>query len=919
MGKGRRMTIVISGAMERAVDFTGIAPNHSILTDLAPPSDCFMIYIAFRATTLEAWEGGLFIDYALWSGYPSVAAGVTLTGSNAWQYHSADGKTWRVGQGVGLVLAVTSSNTTPDRSFDRICVQWVREVADDPSSDDVIIDDMDDGEAIEDTSKMLIGVPGGGIFAADVSRVKALLTAGRIESLIFDAPSGELRYTPVGGTPQTVAIGAYDAVGKLDTDLGNVGNPSTIEERNFKNAIHAADDDLGNLDSSLSDSEKETIRNKVSAERAPITFTNSNSTGSSSFDQGDRVWFTDIRKLYICRQRTTIQLRLIKTSPELFALAHPGAEDIVDALEGLTGNDRLNASAIRNLPDSDVSTDGTLTGDGSTGDPLRVDNEFTQSDESKLDSIDPGAKFVAVNPSGAATGDEIATLQVGTTVHPLPTGGGVGGGLDRVHSDSTLSGVGTSDSHLRVANPFTNSDESKLDGIESNAKDDQTPQEIYDAVDGIAQQGWALPGTLVAANRPDNLETETLDNIDIGGTVYAIPSPTAGSAVLVKYFQSAGKVVAQKLGDLAATGVYTPETVPHYVAQSGGYTLAIVNARDFSAEILNDNLYIGGGGPPDDGAGQSTFFVRSLSDLPDVTQANLGHQFYVLQDGLERVAINDPVVTTAPNGTFNAIAPRPDLHVVEALPATATLGYFYYLNSGDEHEGWYRWINFGGSVHDYEETTGRAALALSRTVNTQHAEWLGAFASTEDALEFTHSIEATTDYFYLDTTDDTIKILQQSTFADAGTVYDHFQWRIIGGQEQPAPSSNAWTLLYTGAVNFTNQDTFVLPNDSVPVPDNAVTLLLNFGAVTGSAVTRSGEFFEIPANFWREEVEENVAGARTIGGTSYLLIRDFIRTNETSNLVGRDIQIGRTAANEFLFGSESSSEDVHPVHVYYKT
>ena len=39
-----------------------------------------------------------------------------------------------------------------------------------------------------------------------------------------------------------------------------------------------------------------------------------------------------------------------------------------------------------------VASDGTLTGDGSSGSPLGVANEFTSADELKLNGIDPGAK-----------------------------------------------------------------------------------------------------------------------------------------------------------------------------------------------------------------------------------------------------------------------------------------------------------------------------------------------------------------------------------------------------------------------------------------------------------------------------------------------------------------------------------------------
>ena len=100
--------------------------------------------------------------------------------------------------------------------------------------------------------------------------------------------------------------------------------------------------------------------------------------------------------------------------------------EIKDALETLTGSNRLDASAIKNsLPTyppsgsrnglvpkfqgdvlgwrqdaqgtatgglASVSSDATITGDGTSGDPLAVANPFTAADETKLDGIETGAE-----------------------------------------------------------------------------------------------------------------------------------------------------------------------------------------------------------------------------------------------------------------------------------------------------------------------------------------------------------------------------------------------------------------------------------------------------------------------------------------------------------------------------------------------
>ena len=122
-----------------------------------------------------------------------------------------------------------------------------------------------------------------------------------------------------------------------------------------------------------------------------------------------------------------------------------------------------------------VESDATLTGHGTTASPLKVANEFTHDDETKLDGIEN-------NATADQTGTEIVA-SIDTTLGQTTwkQGGGGGGGLASVSSDATLTGDGTSSDVLKVANPFTDADETKLDGIEANAKDDQTAAEIKTA------------------------------------------------------------------------------------------------------------------------------------------------------------------------------------------------------------------------------------------------------------------------------------------------------------------------------------------------------------------------------------------------------------------------------------------------------
>ena len=112
-----------------------------------------------------------------------------------------------------------------------------------------------------------------------------------------------------------------------------------------------------------------------------------------------------------------------------------------------------------------VSTDGTLTGDGTPTDRLKVSNPFTAADESKLDAIED-------NATEDQTGTEIIS-EIDDTIGTdwkTPGGGGPNSGLTSVATDITIDGDGTPADPLNVANEFTQNDEIKLDGIETNAQ-----------------------------------------------------------------------------------------------------------------------------------------------------------------------------------------------------------------------------------------------------------------------------------------------------------------------------------------------------------------------------------------------------------------------------------------------------------------
>ena len=124
-----------------------------------------------------------------------------------------------------------------------------------------------------------------------------------------------------------------------------------------------------------------------------------------------------------------------------------------------------------------INHDATLSGSNTGTDPLRVTNPFTDADETKLDGIEAGAE---VNPTDAEIGDAAFSNPPSDLTNPekkaardaigAGTGSGDGSGLSDVSTDSTITGDGTSGDPLKVANPFTDADETKLDGIEAGAE-----------------------------------------------------------------------------------------------------------------------------------------------------------------------------------------------------------------------------------------------------------------------------------------------------------------------------------------------------------------------------------------------------------------------------------------------------------------
>ena len=344
---------------------------------------------------------------------------------------------------------------------------------------------------------------------------------------------------------------------------------------------------------------------------------------------------------------------------------------LVSLLAALTGGARLPASAIRDLP---TGGGGATTFLGLTDTPttftpnatLRVNSQgnqivfdSTERNENFLDLNDTpaaytgqGGNIIAVNAGATALGfigaAGLVTLLSSltgaarldaTAIKNLPTGGGGGvTGIESVASDGTLTGSGTTGSPLSVANPFTATDESKLDGIAAGAE--VNVQADWNAVSGDAfilnkpslvtsftgltdtPSALGLAGNLLAVNpagnglvfvAPRTISTDSTVSGD--GTVadpYSVANPftaadelkldgiAAGAEVNVQPDWNAASGDAEILNKPAIPAVETGASlVAKLVALSGNLRLPATAIRD---------LPTGGGG------GATTF--AALTDTP---------------------------------------------------------------------------------------------------------------------------------------------------------------------------------------------------------------------------------------------------------------------------------------------------------------
>ena len=337
---------------------------------------------------------------------------------------------------------------------------------------------------------------------------------------------------------------------------------------------------------------------------------------------------------------------------------------------------------------------------------------------------------------------------------------------------------------------------------------DLTKIQIGSTIHDVAGGGGG-GGTIVAAN-PSGSDGSDLTRIAIGGTNWVIPAGADGAPGPIGP-TGADSTVPGPRGDVGPAGTGT------VVTASASSVSGATEAGSFNIAGTDWNLPSGGAG------GRDTFVVNTPSERPTCTSSIAGYQYYVLQSDSEYVCVNISHTATVSTGSFVVVATRSDLGVETNLPnpSSLTVGIFAYLNTDNVSSGgqeFYEVEQVSANHRSWVQTNATAALADSRSNNSYSITWLGSESTPADALEFTHSISANRDYFYLDVEDDLFYRLNTTTFVGAGSVVDHYQWLLVG--------ANLGDLAYQDKIKQTQFE------------DNAIlTDALNAGAVTYPKLT----------------------------------------------------------------------------------
>ena len=223
-----------------------------------------------------------------------------------------------------------------------------------------------------------------------------------------------------------------------------------------------------------------------------------------------------------------------------------------------------------------------LTNKLSVGDGGLTQNNFTNTLKSKLDGIAASATNVT-NTNQLTNGAGFITATLTNEQVQDIVGGMVSGNTESGITVSYQDGDGTLDFAVasQTDNNFTNADHSKLDGIESNATQDMSANEILTALKTVDGSGSGLDA--------DNLDGRTWSTSASNSTIV---SRNGSGYVFANYFNTTANDVSS-----GVTKVMVETGNDNYIRHGSAAAIrTFINVADGANNITNNNQLTNGAG-----------------------------------------------------------------------------------------------------------------------------------------------------------------------------------------------------------------------------------------------------------------------------------------------------------------------------------
>ena len=229
------------------------------------------------------------------------------------------------------------------------------------------------------------------------------------------------------------------------------------------------------------------------------------------------------------------------------------------------------------------------------------------------------------------------------------------------------------------------------------------------------------------------------------------------------------------------------------------------------------------------GGGGGIVVVNTPGEIPTPGTATEGVGYFVQSDDGLRVGVEDQYFTSTATGTFTTIPTRTDLLVANSQPNANTyaVNAYVYFNFGGSSGFNFHKVVSNGIVKNFKQVSATTALEASKVTASNSLQFLGSESSIADALRFTFSEAANTEYFYLDTSASphVFKRMAVGTFVAAGGLVTHYAVKRVGVHwDDIFGEPNFATVATSGDYN----DLLNLPNSSsgnIPILGHLSNLL----------------------------------------------------------------------------------------------